>query len=1070
MKKRILSIFITLAMLVSLVTAMPVTASATTHSTPAGFSDNDYQKLVTFALQGDNLEKLGWNLSSPADWKGITWNDETPSRVKLIDFNSMNLTGNLDCSGFTSLLEANLRVNSISSINLSGCAKLDFLNCFDNNLTSLDVSDSPLIEFLIFSQNNIPSVDLSNNNGVTWLMAYDTGLENLKLSPTAAIETAYLYDNNLTDISMFEDLQKLEDLDVSNNLLDLNSSAVQSSITKIQSIINANGGTFQYTPQRSETLCPDCGKEPCDCPPEPCLDCGEFPCDCPLASIPISNREELLAIDDNLSGDYHLTADIDLAGSQWTPLGTFTGTLDGRGHVIRNLTITSTGFGWNYGLFTRIDDAEIINLGFVGTNINVSARMNMFTPPGGTVSRSDMRAGAIAGIANDSIIMNCYNTGNIAASASMGGTTISTAYSGGLVGQANRSFITSCYNSGNINAIARASSRTLSWPQIGIQNPNFASARAGGIVGSSSSVIFNCYNRGNISTHSSTDVPIGSNGYESLAGGIVGFSSGPILNVYNTGTFSAASSSTSSPNVMGRGIAILADEEVSVTNAFNNPTAATVFTGFDMTVVWGIVSGHNNGLPVLRGIHPGPFVGENPPATYAVTVSSAGTGATGGGNFVQGATVNITAGTPPAGMQFSRWSSTSAGVTFANANSASTSFVMPANAVTVTANFVPIPVVTGVTVSPNGIEVQIGTTQQFTAIVQGTNNPAQAVTWRVEGNSHAGTAINNSGLLTVHADEATGSSLRVIATSAANTAISGHAEIIITEEEPNNIMLISITSPSAITRPHGTAKTAEALNLPAQVTIVTSDGDRQAHVTWVLNDDTPYNPALTNRQDFTVHGAISLPEGVIADNIPFTVSVSVTVSARTNNTSNSSGGGGGGGGGSGGSTNTATTPSATVTTGTSTWTVTNIPRTALTSLALSAEIPVNQVRIPTGATGSTTVSVGADFAGQNAVLVKFNAETEQLEFVSAATIGANGNASMNITQTGDFLVLTFKTGDITGTGKVETADALALLRHVAGIAPLNPIQLFIANGKADDNSTADAMQILRYVAGVINRI
>jgi uncharacterized protein (TIGR02145 family)/uncharacterized repeat protein (TIGR02543 family) len=71
---------------------------------------------------------------------------------------------------------------------------------------------------------------------------------------------------------------------------------------------------------------------------------------------------------------------------------------------------------------------------------------------------------------------------------------------------------------------------------------------------------------------------------------------------------------------------------------------------------------------------------------YTVTVSG-GTGATGGGTYAVGATVSINAGTAPAGQRFKNWTTSSNGVTFANANSASTSFPMPSNAVTVTANF-----------------------------------------------------------------------------------------------------------------------------------------------------------------------------------------------------------------------------------------------------------------------------------------------------------------------------------------------------------------------------------------------
>jgi|GEM_PF-4570957 len=74
---------------------------------------------------------------------------------------------------------------------------------------------------------------------------------------------------------------------------------------------------------------------------------------------------------------------------------------------------------------------------------------------------------------------------------------------------------------------------------------------------------------------------------------------------------------------------------------------------------------------------------DNPPITkYVLTVNSG----TGGGNFAQGATVTITANAAPSGKVFDKWT-TSDGVTFANANNASTTFTMPAKNVTVTATY-----------------------------------------------------------------------------------------------------------------------------------------------------------------------------------------------------------------------------------------------------------------------------------------------------------------------------------------------------------------------------------------------
>jgi len=76
-------------------------------------------------------------------------------------------------------------------------------------------------------------------------------------------------------------------------------------------------------------------------------------------------------------------------------------------------------------------------------------------------------------------------------------------------------------------------------------------------------------------------------------------------------------------------------------------------------------------------------------------------------------------------------------------------------------------------VSPAALSVRRGTTQQFTATVNGTNNPAQTVTWSVEGAVAPGTSINANGLLTIALDEPVGGVLTIRATSTANTAVSG---------------------------------------------------------------------------------------------------------------------------------------------------------------------------------------------------------------------------------------------------------------------------------------------------------
>jgi uncharacterized protein YjdB len=93
-----------------------------------------------------------------------------------------------------------------------------------------------------------------------------------------------------------------------------------------------------------------------------------------------------------------------------------------------------------------------------------------------------------------------------------------------------------------------------------------------------------------------------------------------------------------------------------------------------------------------------------------------------------------------------------------------------------------IPIVTSVTVSPSNQSMARGTSVQFTASVSGSNNPSNAVTWKVSSNSAgtgavtSGTGINNNGLLTVSANE-TSAILYILATSVTDTTKSGSAVV-----------------------------------------------------------------------------------------------------------------------------------------------------------------------------------------------------------------------------------------------------------------------------------------------------
>ena len=86
------------------------------------------------------------------------------------------------------------------------------------------------------------------------------------------------------------------------------------------------------------------------------------------------------------------------------------------------------------------------------------------------------------------------------------------------------------------------------------------------------------------------------------------------------------------------------------------------------------------------------------------------------------------------------------------------------------------PTVTAVKVAPATADVQKGSTRTFSATVEGTNSPSQAVTWTMTGNSDANTNISTAGVLTVAAGE-TASTLTVKATSNADSTKSGTATV-----------------------------------------------------------------------------------------------------------------------------------------------------------------------------------------------------------------------------------------------------------------------------------------------------
>lgn len=70
----------------------------------------------------------------------------------------------------------------------------------------------------------------------------------------------------------------------------------------------------------------------------------------------------------NLAGNYYLSQDIDGKNAAWVPLAGFSGTLDGRGRTIKNLTITDTNHRAG-AFFEATQEAIIKNIRFTGINV-----------------------------------------------------------------------------------------------------------------------------------------------------------------------------------------------------------------------------------------------------------------------------------------------------------------------------------------------------------------------------------------------------------------------------------------------------------------------------------------------------------------------------------------------------------------------------------------------------------------------------------------------------------------------------------------------------------------------------
>ncbi len=254
---------------------------------------------------------------------------------------------------------------------------------------------------------------------------------------------------------------------------------------------------------------------------------------------PIYTVNDLKNISHNLSGSYRLMNDITLT-DPWTPIGSaaspFTGTLDGNGHSVKNLTFSEKK---SYcGLFAFVYGAKISDLSLYG-DIDDRVTIQPFE------KLSCSYCGAFAGGCRDSIFENCLNYCNVSCDS----------YSGGFCGISLGSRFSGCHNHGNIiaeNYCGGICGRFTGGTLNGCSNYGIISADTytGGLIGQTyahssynSISIANSFNSGKVVTNSI------------YGGGILGYSSSDgstvIADCFNLGSVYSESTSAILGGIVG---------------------------------------------------------------------------------------------------------------------------------------------------------------------------------------------------------------------------------------------------------------------------------------------------------------------------------------------------------------------------------------------------------------------------------------------------------------------------------------------------------------------------------------
>ena len=222
----------------------------------------------------------------------------------------------------------------------------------------------------------------------------------------------------------------------------------------------------------------------------------------------IATAKQLVAVRNDLAAHYVLNNDIDLSGySSWNPIGdavySFSGSFDGNGHVIRNMTIEVQTSDSYLGLFGYASGAKLTNVVLEDATIR------------GTLSTGNHQVALLVGKTSKTTFKTTLSDCTVSGSIQLVANDTSLAI-GGIVGQTEGAVIENCVNRAEIT-LAEESTATYLY--------------CGGIAGSAWSDISACDNYGKITGVSNASIWVG---------GIVG-DGGAVSHCRNYGKVSARS-------------------------------------------------------------------------------------------------------------------------------------------------------------------------------------------------------------------------------------------------------------------------------------------------------------------------------------------------------------------------------------------------------------------------------------------------------------------------------------------------------------------------------------------------